>query len=731
MTDSKKYQFNLPKTGAPGAGAWGAWGVGASPAVPVTTELPDDAAACLAKGNTWLQGGRVDEALRAYDRAIALNPDLFEAHFNRGNVLLRRQRPMEALAAFERTLALAPDLAIAHYNRATLLAANGREDEAMAGYERTLALDPAQVQARFNLGTLHLKRGEGEQALACMDAVIQQAPNVAEAHNNRGSALMLLQRVAEAGQAFDRAVALKPGYAEAISNRGGLRLQLNHHEAAIHDLREAVRRNPAEPASHRLLGALLRETGDLEGALAEFHKVLELAPEAQGALSDWVGTLAEAGDWAQLPDGVARLQAAVRDGRGGVAPAVAVALIASPELQLACAQQAAGQLPAAQLGPLVRRPGSGKLRIGYFSADFHEHAGAARLAALFERHDRDHFEWLAFSYGPVTTDDMHSRLRKPFHQFMDVRERSDREIAQLARELGVDVAVDLNGYARGGRPGIFVQRCAPVQVGWLGWPATTGVAAMDYFIADRVALPAALHPQFTEKVVSLRHTALVGEADRRVAEVDATRDAQGLPADAVVFCAFHPMHLITPVAFDGWMRILQAVPGSVLWLLDEHPVAGDRLRAAASARGVDAARLVFAPRAAADVQLMRYALADVLLDSAPYSNATVVSDALWVGLPAVTLAGAALSGRTGASLLTAAELAEGLVTSAADYEASAIALAQDAPRRAALRERLLAGRKTSALFNLKALARQLESAYVAMDERSLQGLPPRAFDVRG
>lgn len=731
MTDSKKYQFNLPKTGTPSAGAWGAWGVGAPSAVPVTTELPDDAQACLAKGNTWLQGGRVDDALRAYDRAIALNPDMFEAHFNRGNVLLRRQRPMEALAAFERTLALSPELAIAHYNRATLLAANGREDEAMAGYERTLSLDPAQVQARFNLGTLHLKRGEGEQALACMDAVIQQAPNVAEAHNNRGSALMLLQRAAEAGQAFDRAVVLKPGYAEAISNRGGLRLQLNHHEAAIHDLREAVRRNPAEPVSHRLLGALLRETGDLDGALAEFHKVLELAPEAPGALSDWVGTLAEAGDWTQLTDGVARLQTAVRDGRGGVQPAVAVALIASPELQLACAQQAAARLPTAQLGPLVRRPSSGKLRIGYFSADFHEHAGAERLAALFERHDRDHFEWLAFSYGPVTTDDLHSRLRKPFHQFMDVRERSDREIAQLARELGVDVAVDLNGYARGGRPGIFVQRCAPVQVGWLGWPATTGVAAMDYVIADRVALPAALHAQFTEKVVSLPHTTLVGEAERRVAEVDAMREAQGLPADAVVFCAFHPMHLIAPAAFDGWMRILQAVPGSVLWLPDEHPVASGHLRDAASARGVDTARLVFAPRAATDVRLMRCALADVLLDSAPCSNATAVGDALWAGLPVVTQAGQALSGRTGASLLTAAGLAEGVAMSAADYEARAIALAQDAPRRAALRERLLAARKTSPLFNLKALARQLESAYVAMDERSLQGLPPRAFDVRG
>ena len=732
MTDPKKYQFTLPNTGVQSPGGWGAWGVPAPATVPVANGLPEDATACLVKGNGWLQDGRVDDALRAYDRAIALDPDLFEAHFNRGNVLLRRQRPMEALTAFERVIALSPDLAIAHYNRATILAANHRVVEAMAGYERTLQLDPTQVQARFNLGTLYLQQEQAEQALACMDAVIQQAPDVAEAHNNRGHALVKLKRVPEAGQAFDRAVALKPGYAEAISNRGGLRLQLHHHEAAIADLREAVRRNPDEPASHRLLGALLRDTGDAEEALAEFHRAWVLAPDAPGALSDWVMAMASTCDWAALPEGVARMEAAVREGRGGVEPAAAVALIASPELQLACARQAvaAALAPKADLGPLVRRPGSGKLRVGYFSADFHDQPDAAHMAAWFERHNRDQFEWFAFSHGPATVNDMRTRLRKPFHQFIDVRERSDREVAQLARELGIDIAVDLTGFARGGRLGIFAHRCAPVQVSLPGFPGTTGADYIDYVIADRVALPLSLHAAFSEKVVSLPHASATGHAAPLMAEGEGTREAQGLPADGVVFCCFHAAHGIQPATFGGWMRILQAVPASVLWLLDDNPVATGHLRAQAGARGVDPARLVFAPRASAEVQRARYALADLLLDSAPCSGDASLGDALWAGVPVLTLAGQAMAGRGGAALVTAAGLPELVTASQADYEARAVALAQDAVQRQALRERLLAARKTSPLYNPKALARQLEAAYVAMDERSLQGLPPRAFDVR-
>ena len=737
MTDLKKYQFKLPDTGVPATGALPGWGNRTSAAAmhatvaPVSSELPADAAGCLAKGNTWLQGGRIEDALRAYDRAIALQPDYLEPHFNRGNVLLRLQRLPEALAAFERAIALSPELAIAHYNRATILGTTGRADEALAGYQRTLALDSTMVQARFNLGTLYLQKGDAEQALACMDQVIAQAPNVVQAHLNRGNALLKLNRVADAGRSFDRALALQAQSPEALSNRANARLQLKNYEAALADLSEAVRLNPKQAQTRQLLGTLLRDTGDPEKALAEFQEAYALAPELPGVLSDLVATAASVCDWPQLSSGIARVEEAIRAGRGRIAPMVAVGLLDSPELQLACARQTvARDHPAdAALGPLVRRPSSGKIRVGYFSADFHDQALGQQLADLLERHDRAQFEWIAFSYGPNTQDTTRGRLRQAFHQFHDVQERSDREVAALARELGVDVAVDLKGLAPGGRLGIFAHRVAPVQMGYLGYPGTTGADYIDYLIADKRVLPTGEPAHFSEKVVSLplcRQVAPQAKAENAAL----TRAEVGLPADSVVFCCFSPAFRILPATFDGWLRILQAAPGSVLWLQDDNPAATRHLCERAQAQGVDPARLVFAERGAQHAPGARYPLADLALDTLPFNDASQTGAALAAGVPVLTQTGAAFAGRVGASLLHGAGLPELVTATSADYEACAIQLARDPAQLRQLRERLLAQRASAPLFNAKRLARSLEAAYVAVDERQLQGLPPKAIEIR-
>ena len=736
MTDPTQYQFKLPANGAALPSQWSRWGrtPGTGAAAPASSpaELPEDAAACLAQGNTWLQAGRVADALRAYDRAIALQPDYLDPHFNRGNALLRLQRPAEALAAFERAAELSPTLVIAHYNCGTVLEALGRPAEAMAAYERALALEPAHVQARFNLGTLYLKQDDHEQALACMDAVLEHAPTLAQAHNNRGTALIKLGRLAEAEQSLSRALQLQPRYAEALSNRGNARIQLKRRQEAAADLRAAIALNPAEPRAYQLFGGLCRETGRRADALKAAQKAYELAPDAPGALIDLIGARTAVCDWRTLAPDLNRVVAGIEGGRDDINPFTVLGLLDAPALQLACARQycAREQPPNPQLGKLVRKTASTKIRVGYYSADLHDHATAYLMAELFERHDHDGFEWFAFSFGPHSDSAMRQRLRRPFERFLDVRAHSDREVAQLSRELGIDIAVDLKGFTQDSRMGIFARRCAPVQVSYLGYPGTTGAPYMDYVIADRVVLPPALHAHFSEKVVTLPHSYQVNDAQRHIAERVFTREEVGLPPEGFVFCCFNNNYKILPATFDAWMRILAAVPGSVLWLLEDSALAASNLRREAQARGIDAARLVFAARMPLAEHLARHRLADLFIDTLPCNAHTTTSDALWAGLPVLTLAGQAFAGRVAASLLTAVGLPELVTTSAADYEARAIALARDPAQLRALRERLWANRATAPLFDARLFARHLEAAFVAMNERSLQNLPPAPIEIR-
>ena len=739
MTDVKKYQFNLTPGQSAGKPGFGGWGAPASPtvrpavSVPALnrTDLPEDAAQCLARGNTWLQNGQLEDALRAYDRAIALKPDQLESHFNRGNVLLRLQRQSEALAAFERAIAISPELAMAHYNRATLLSAAGRTDEARQGYERTLALDPTFIQARFNLGALLLAQGDLPQALACMDAVIAHAPNVPQAHLTRGTALLKMKRLPEAIQSLDRALALNAQYPEALSNRGSARLGLRQYDAAEADLTAAIRFNPQQVESYHLLGNLLSETGRHEEALAAYQRGYDLNPALPSALTNLLGEMAAVNDWHWMDEGLAKLTTAIQRGDSRIHPFRTLALLDSPELQLACARQmVASEYPGgAKAAPAVGRSTSRKIRVGYYSADFHEHATAYLMAELFERHDRSQFEWFGFSYGPVSHDPMRARLRKSFDQFLDVRDRSDSDVAALSRQLGIDIAVDLKGFTRDNRLGIFAQRCAPVQVSYLGYPGTTGADYMDYVIGDKTVLPPSLYPHFTEKPVLLPHSYQVNDSQRRIADRVFTREEVGLPAQGFVFCCFNNNYKILPATFDSWMRVLQAVPGSALWLFEDNAGAARRLKEQAQRRGVDPARLVFAPRLPLDEHLARHRLADLFLDTLPCNAHTTTSDALWAGLPVLTQLGNAFAGRVAASLLRAVGLPELVTTTPAEYEARAIELAKDANQLQALRQRLQANRASSPLFNATLFARHIEAAYLAMDERQLQGLPPQAIEI--
>jgi predicted O-linked N-acetylglucosamine transferase (SPINDLY family) len=372
-----------------------------------------------------------------------------------------------------------------------------------------------------------------------------------------------------------------------------------------------------------------------------------------------------------------------------------------------------------------------RIRLGYLSADLFQHATAGLMAGLFELHDRSRFEVTAFSFGPPSNDAMRQRLEKSFEHSIEVRDKSDQEIAKLARDREIDIAVDLKRFTNESRPGIFARRPAPVQVSYLGYPGTMGAPYIDYLIADATLIPKDQRRHYIEKIAYLPNSYQVNDSTRPVAVPRFSRRDMGLPEQGFVLCSFNNNYKITPQVFDIWMRLLRKVDGSVLWLLEANETAAKNLRAEARARGVGDERLVFAKRVGWDAHMARHRLADLFLDTFPCNAHTTASDALWEGLPILTCLGETFVGRVAASLLHAVGLPELVTHSHTEYESLALALATDPRQLSGIRQKLAQNRTTHPLFDTALSTKHIEDAYAQMMHRCRAGLPPTHFYVQG
>ena len=376
------------------------------------------------------------------------------------------------------------------------------------------------------------------------------------------------------------------------------------------------------------------------------------------------------------------------------------------------------------LEPILKRPQSQKIRVGYFSADFHNHATGYLMAELFELHDKSQFELVGFSFGPIVNDEMRQRLEKSFDQFIEIGKKSDLEVAKLSRDLNIDIAVDLKGFTQDARTGIFAHLAAPIQVNYLGYPGTLGADYIDYIIADKTLISPELQSYYSEKVIYLPNSYQVNDRKRLISDRQFTKQELGLPENRFVFCCFNNNYKILPVTFEGWIRILKAVEGSVLWLLQDNSWAVENLKKEAEKQGIAPDRLVFAKLLPLPEHLARHRLADLFLDTFPCNAHTTTSDALWTGLPVLTLMGSTFASRVAASLLNAVGLPELVTTNQADYEVLAIELAKSPKKLADIKLKLARNRLTTPLFDTPLFTKNLEAAYIKMMERYQADLQP-------
>jgi len=376
------------------------------------------------------------------------------------------------------------------------------------------------------------------------------------------------------------------------------------------------------------------------------------------------------------------------------------------------------------LGDFAVRSADSRIRIGYYSADFRNHVVAELIVELLELHDRDLFEVYCFSFGVPSNDGMRQRIVNACDHFIDIQMKSDMDIVQMSRQIGIDIAIDLGGYTQDSRTRIFEMRCAPIQVNYLGYPGTMGADFMDYIVADKTMIPAENQKYFTEKIVYLPHCFQSNDSKRAISEKHFERVEFGLPENAFVFCCFNNNYKILPETFDSWMRILNAVAGSVLWLYVEQATAIENLRHQAQHRGVNPDRLIFARKMNPDEHLARHQLADLFLDTQPFNAGATASTALWAGLPILTLMGNSFTSRYAASLLNAMDLPELITVTQQDYESSAMELATHPLKLAQIKEKLLRNRRESPLFNGALFARHMGAAYLEMHKRHVSGEAP-------
>jgi predicted O-linked N-acetylglucosamine transferase (SPINDLY family) len=667
---------------------------------------------------------RIEEALAYYDKAIAIKPDFLDAFNNRGNALQDLQRFEEALSNYDSALAIRDDAQL-YYNKGNALSSMKRPAEAATNYERALAIAPDQPAIHINLGNALRSLGRNKEAISCYERALSLDPDSTDALNNKGNALLDLHDAARALETYDQALAISPHFADVYANRGNALYALGLVGDALssYDHALALKKDPGTFVNR---GNLLRDCKRLPEALLSYDNALALDPHRDFLPGIRLHTKMSICDWSGFEGDASNLVAQVLRGQKASLPFSLLSITDSMEAQRQAAATwiAWSQRPDSLQQAMLRPPRHNRIKIGYFSADFHDHATSRLMVQLFELHDRKRFEVIGFSFGPATTDAMRTRVIAAFDELIDVRQMSDDDVIAIARAREIDIAIDLKGFTQGNRLGIFAGRAAPIQVNYLGYPGTMAAKFIDYLLADRILIPEAARSAYSEKIAYLPNSYQINDRRRQISDRKFTRDEAGLPERGFVYCCFNSNYKITPDVFSAWMRILESVPHSVLWLLRNAAGVENNLKREAHRRGIDPDRLIFASPAPPGDHLARHHLANLFLDTLPCNAHTTASDALWTGLPLLTCVGASFASRVAASLLNAVDLDELVVSNMDDYVARAIALGSNPDESLEIRNAILGRRLAAPLFDSEQTTRDIERAYTRMYERHCNKLLP-------
>jgi len=647
--------------------------------------------------------GNFAHAVECYRRILEAEPDHFDATQLLGLAYTQQADPVSAIPLLEKAATINPQHVGTLNNLARALDSVGLHREAVHTFHRALQVDPYNVPVLINLAATLMQLGENRFAARCLMRALDREPDNIHLLFQHARLLHATQQPAAAVQTYRQVIA-----------RGLDNFEVQHS-----------------------LALALQHLGDEVGSLVAWRAAEKFAPTRQIRvyraftalqLCDWQEFNADAQALAMPPD---PQEDAVCPLRMLMFPLPGMLQRTYVE-QFALRTASGGRSLEVGSPPdlSARKPRSGRIRLGYISPDFRNHPVGYLIGALFEHHDRERFEVFAYSCGgPPDSGATRQRIARAVDRFEECNTMTDQMLLQRLRSDDLDILIDLAGYTAHARPRVISARAAPIQVNWLGYPATMGAQFMDYIVADGNIIPPGAESQFTEHVVRLPHTYLPYER-ATVPDRPLSRSQYALPEDALVLACFGQVRKINPPVFDLWMDVMRRVPQAVLWLSNLRPTVITNLRHEAAAREVDPDRLIFCgPTVEQADHLVRYRLVDVALDTYPYGSHSTAADALFMGCPLVAIAGTSFVSRVSASILLAGGVPELVTTDLEDYHRLILELAQNEPRRKALRERLEVQRSTVPLFDLPLFVRSLERAFKFMQRRREQGLAPAATDV--
>ena len=681
---------------------------------------PDDAAIQNNLGNALKDFGQYHAAVESYRRALAIAPDFADVHNNLGNALKRLGQINDALASYHRALQIEPNYADAHFNLANTHLNLGQIEEALASYRRGLELDPDDTQMHYNLGGVLQDLGQLDAAAESYRRALALNPKFTEAHNNLGNVFQGLKQFDAAADAYRRALALSPNSAHVHNNLGNTLLALNQHDAAVASFRRALALNPDFAGAHGNLGNAWHDLGQVDAALASYRRALELDPEYVEAHNNLGTVLLEL---RQFDAALANFRRALQlktDYAKAYSNLLFVLNYTASHASLSCLEEARdyGRMVAKQVDArfsawqCTAKPGC--LRVGLVSGDLHRHPVGYALESLLEQLDPTRIELIAYPTN-AKADQLTTRIQRNFVDWKPIYGKSDAEAARLIRSDGVHILLDLSGHSAYNRLPVFAWKPAPVQASWLGYFATTGVAEMDYLLTSEVAVPQAHRAHFTENVWHLPDIWLCFTPPQQELPITLL---PGCTNGYVTFACFQRLDKISNAALSAWGRILAVLPNARLRLANKqlgNQEVADEFKQRLQQHGIDAARVQLQGSAGSRTDyLMRYTEVDVMLDTFPYPGVTTTCEALWMGVPTLTLAGDTLLSRQGAGIVTPAGLSDWVAMNEEEYVTKAIQFASDLPKLAALRVGLRQQVLASPVFDSARFARNFEAALWGM-----------------
>lgn len=658
---------------------------------------PNNPNAFLLMGNLYRKLNRLDDSILNYDKAIENKVDFFEAYFNKGLVLQVMNNLESAVLCYEKALTLNPSAISVYGKIASALYDLGNKEEAISILGKSLLIDSGDEEVFNSIGMLYAEMNKYDQAIDCYKKSIENNCDYPLAYYNLGLALNKLGSFDESISSYEKALCINPDWAEAYVGLGFSLAEKNKTPEAIDCFQKAIQIRP--------------DFDFLEGMLIHM----------QMRICDWTDFDSKTSSHIKNLEGLNK----------SAVPFAILGLVDSPKLQqIAASIWANSKYPKPAIDFLFsRKEKNHPIRIGYFSSDFGDHPVTHLIFELLRLHNRKVFEVFGFNLRENKASKIGGNVKKAFDHFIDAHAMSDREVVDCARELQIDIAIDLGGYTDNARTSIFSQRVSPIQINYLGYIGSMGVDYIDYIISDDFVISEGNREYFTENIIYMPDCYQVSNPIREVSGKSIKRSEFGLPDDGFIFCCFCGSYKILPRTFSSWMNILKKVDGSVLWLISENDLVINNLKKYAAEMGINSERLIFSPRAPSDEYLLRYRLADLFLDTYPYNAGTVASDALWMGLPFVTLAGESFVSRMAGSLLVNIGLSELVTYTDIEYEEKAVELAADLKKLEEIKQKLSKNKNEYPLFDAAKFTDNFEMALSNIYSNYIDGLNFRDVHV--